>query len=145
MKECIREMEACVKQIRDAITASKKAYDDLKSIFENSSTVASEGRKRLSSLLDTASQLELQFAEHLKTAGFEDEQAYQQAKMSEEVVKDSEKQLKKYGEQRKSLTDQAAALREKLNGKERVDVSRLEQQQQQWKEKRRKLKQKKRR
>ncbi len=133
LRACVRDMEDRAGQIRNAIAGSRKAYDELKTKFENSRTVAGEGRKHLSALQETADRLRKQFEENLKAAGFEDEEAYRLAKMSEKDVKDAERRLKEYGEQKKSLTDQAAALREKLDGKEKTDLSQLEERQRQRK------------
>ncbi|MBR7046002.1 MAG: hypothetical protein IKI23_10145, partial [Lachnospiraceae bacterium] len=55
----------------------------------------------------------------LGAAGFEDEPAYRLAKMPEKDINDAERKLKQYGEQKASLTDRVAGLREKLAGKER--------------------------
>jgi hypothetical protein len=71
-----------------------------------------------------------------RAAGFEDERAYQLARLPDDAVNDIEARLKKYGEQRTSLADQTSSLRRKLAGKEKIDLSGLEQRQRDWKAKR---------
>ena len=135
LEQRISEMESRAKQYREAVEAARKTCVDLTVRMEKSRTEAEQGQKRLSSLLETEERLEQQFREHCAAAGFEDERAYQLAKLPDMKMRDIELRLKAYGEQKKSLTDQAATLREKLNGKERVSLSGLEEQQRAWKAK----------
>ena len=135
LEQRIGDLKARAKQYRDAIEKSGKAYIDLTILLEKSRTTVEQGQKRLSSLLETAEQLNRRFRESLAAAGFEDERAYQLAKRPEKAMAELEKKLKEYGEQRKSLSDQAAGLREKLAGRARVDLSDLDGQQRDWKEK----------
>ncbi len=131
----ITEMEARAKQIRDTIEKSRKELDGLRIQMEKSQTAMDQGRKRLSSLLEAEKELNRAFGERLAAAGFEDERAYRLAKLPEKTIKETEKELREYGEKKKSLTDQAAALREKLTGKERIDLSELEGRKRDWNEK----------
>lgn len=135
LEQRVSAMEAQAKQYRNAIEESRKACADLTIRLEKSSTAVEQGQKRLSSLQETAAQLDGQFREHLAAAGFEDERAYQLAKLPAKAMDDLEKQLREYGEQKKSLADQAAVLQQKLACKERIDLTGLQQQRQTWREK----------
>ena len=135
LEQRIQSMETRAGQYRNAIEESRKACADLTIRLAKSRTTAEQGQKRLASLLETADQLARQFREHLTAAGFEDERAYQLAKLPEKDAKSAEKQLKDYGEQKKSLTDQITGLRGKLAGKERIGLSDLACRQQEWKAK----------
>ncbi len=135
LKQRIGELETRAEQLRRAIDESRKAYANLTIQIEKSRATVEEGQKRLDALLETAERLGKQFRDHLGAAGFEDEQAYRLAKMPEKDINDAERKLKQYGEQKASLTDRVAGLREKLAGKERIDLSGLEQQRQDWKTK----------
>ena len=133
LKQRIGDLEAQAKQLRSAIDERRKVCANLMTQIEKSRTTVEEGQKRLASLLQTAGQLKAQFRDHLTEAGFEDERAYRLAKLPESTLNDIDRQLKEYGEQKASLTDQVAGLREKLAGKEKIDLSGLKQQQQDWK------------
>ena len=128
LKQQIGELESQAKRYRIEIENSEKAYADVSIQMEKSRTFVDDGRKRLSSLLEAAQQLEERFRAKLTAAGFEDERAYRLAKLTEADINDLERNLKQYGEQRASLTDQVDRLREKLAGKERMNLSGLERQ-----------------
>jgi DNA repair protein SbcC/Rad50 len=129
------EKEKQAKEYRRAIEDSRQACTDLQIQKEKNSAALADGRERLSALEKEAEQLKTQFAEHLTEAEFEDERAYQLAKMPTKEIAEAEKQLKEYSEQKKSLADQAAALKEKLNGKEKIALSDLEQRLWEYKQK----------
>ena len=133
LKGRIGDLESRAKQIRSAIDESRKVCANLSTQIEKSRTTVGEGQKRLAALLEAAEQLKAQFRDHLTATGFEDERAYQCAKLPESTLNEIDGQLKAFGEQKASLTDQVAGLREKLAGKERIDLSGLERQQRDWK------------
>ena len=135
LEQRIDALKSKAKQYRDAIKESREACDALRIQLEKSRTAVDEGQKRLSSLLETAKQLEERFRERLAAAGFEDERAYQLAKLPENAMSDIDRQLKDYGERRKSLADQVESFQNKLDGKERIDLTALEQQQREYKAK----------
>ena len=132
LEQRISDMESRAKQYRDAIKESRETCEALRIQFEKSRTSVDDGRKRLSALLEAANRQEARFRERLAAAGFEDEQGYKLSKLPEKDMADIDKQLKDYGERRKSLADQVESLREKLAGKERIDLSSLEQQKNDW-------------
>ena len=133
LKQRIGDLESRAKQLRSAIDESRKACARLTTQIEKSRTTVEEGQKRLANLLETARQLKAQFLDHLAAAGFEDERAYRLAKLPESALNEIDLQLKEFGEQKASLTDQVAGLRDKLAGKEKIDLSELKQQQREWK------------
>ena len=132
LKQRIGDLESRAKELRSEIEESAKAYTDLSIQMEKSRTSVEDGKKRLSSLLETARRLEEGFRAKLTAAGFEDEGAYRLAKLPEADVNGLDRQLKQYGEQKASLTDQVSALREKLAEKEKIDLSGLERQKAEW-------------
>ena len=136
LQQRINSLNAEAKRFRDAIDDSRKVCNDLAIAIEKNRTVVEQKQQALSSLLETGEQLKKQFFEHLIASGFEDERAYRLARLTDNAVKEIEGRLKKYGEQRTSLMDQTARLREKLVGKQIIDLSDLEQRQRDWKAKR---------
>ena len=133
LKQRIGTLESRANQLRSAIDENRKACARLTTQIEKSRTTVEEGQKRLANLMETAEQLKAQFRGHLAAAGFEDERAYRLAKLPESTLNDIDRQLKAFGEQKASLTDQVAGLLEKLAEKEKIDLSGLEQQQRDWK------------
>ncbi len=126
LEQRIGDFKSRAERLRGEIDESKKACDDLTILITRNQTAVEEGRKRLAALLETADQLDRRFRERLAAAGFEDERAYRLAKLPDRDMNDLEGRLKQYGEQRRSLSDLAAGLRERLAGKERTDLSDLE-------------------
>ena len=135
LKARIGEMESRAIQLRGEIDRTRKEYNDLAIQLEKNRAAVEQEKKALASLRETAGQRERRFREALAAAGFEDEQAYQLAKMPENDRNNAERQLREYGEKKASLSDRAAELGGKLAGKERTDLSGLERQQREWKEK----------
>ena len=128
----VREKEARAKELRSAAEQCGKALAELTLRIAKNRAAEEEGQKRLVSLAETEGTLKQRFQEHLLEVGFTDEQMYRQARQPEEKILLAEQQLKAFGEQKQSLTDQVTLLREKLAGKELIDLSGLERQRQEW-------------
>ena len=121
----IREKQEQARRYREAITQADEALKALQITMAENRTTAEQGRQRLEELRRASETLRNAFREHLSAAGFEDERAYQLAKMPVAAMRETDRQLKAFGEQKKSLADQIAQLREKLAGKEKRDISGL--------------------
>ena len=122
----IEEKKALAATIRDAIGQSDKKLQTLRIAEEKSRTAAEQGRKRLESLLKTGDNLSRAFDDRLAAAGFEDERAWQLARLPEKAMEQAEDTLRRYGEQKRSLEDRADMLRDKVLGKEWTDTDALE-------------------
>ena len=122
----IREKQNQARQYRDAVTRADETLKALEIIIARNRAAAEHGRQRLEELRRTAETLQAAFQEKLAAAGFKDERDYQLAKMPDRAMNEADRQLKEFGEGKKSLTDQISGLREKLAGKERTDISGLE-------------------
>jgi len=136
LQQRIDSLNGKAKQFRDAIDESRKSCNDLTIALEKNRTAVEQKQQGLSGLLETGEQLKKSFFERLIASGFEDERAYQLARLPDKAVNEIEARLKKYGEQRTSLADQTTRLRQKLEGKQKTDLSDLEQRHQDWKRKR---------
>ena len=101
VKQRIRDVESQAKQIRDAIDERREAYTTLTIQIAKNRTSVEDGQKRLSSLHEKGAQLAEAFRERMTAAGFEDEPAYQRAKLSERDIADMEDRLRAYGEQKR--------------------------------------------
>ena len=128
LKRKAAEKKALAQAYRDNIAKSGETLQQLRIRLEKSRDAAERGKARLKELEQTAAVLSAAFLERLRAAGFEDAEAYRLARMPEEETEKAEERLREYGEKKKSLGDQAAALREKLAGRERADLNALGQQ-----------------
>ena len=135
LEQRINGLESQTQIFRDAIKASREACEAIRVKLEKSRAAVEQGQKHLSSLLEREGHLKKQFRERLVAAGFEDEQAYHLSKLPEKDMTELDKQQKDYGEQKKSLADQVESLQNKLDGKEMIDLTTLEQQQREYKAK----------
>ena len=128
LEKRIGDMRKQAQQYRAAMEDARKTRTDLQLQAEKSRAILDQGRQRLDGLRKNAEALGAQFREQLTDAGFEDERAYHLAKLPDAEAEKLDRTLREYGEQKKSLTDQAASLKEKLAGKEKADVTALEKQ-----------------
>ena len=125
LEKQVQEKQDLARQYREAITRADEALKALQITIAENRTAMEHGRQRLEELRRSAETLQNTFREHLTAAGFEDERAYQLAKMPDAAMREADRQLKEYGEQKKSLADQITQLREKLAGKEKTDIGSL--------------------
>ena len=125
LEKQIRVKQEQARQYREAISQADEALKALQITMAENRTAAEHGRQRLEELRRNAETLNNTFREHLTAAGFEDEGTYQLAKMSAAAMRETDRRLKTFGEQKKSLADQIAHLKEKLAGKEKTDISGL--------------------
>ncbi|MBQ8137806.1 MAG: hypothetical protein IJ174_10295, partial [Clostridia bacterium] len=132
LEKRIQEKHGQAMQYRNAITRADEALKAVQIALAQSRTALEQGKQRHSELQKASEALQSAFRAHLAAAGFADERAYQLAKLPEAAVKEAEKQLRTYGEQKKSLADQIAVLRQKLTGKEKTEISRFMQQLKEW-------------
>ena len=119
----IREKQELAGAYREAIAGAEKDLKALQISAAENRAAAEHGRKRLEDLRRASDELRAAFLRHLAAAGFEDEQAYQLAKMSEAAMDRADRELRAFGEQKKSLGDLIAGLQEKLAGRERTEIS----------------------
>ena len=128
LKKQIKEKKELAQTYRDAMEHTAEELKALQIAIEKNRTVVENGKQRLVTLRHTAEERLQTFHEHIKNAGFESERDYQLAKLPEAAITQAEKQLREYGEKKKSLADQQAAYEQKLSGKERINIISLEQQ-----------------
>ena len=121
----IAEAESAAEKYRAVIAGAEKELGELKLRLERSRAAVSEGEKTLASLLKEGRTLKARFAQKLLEAGFGDEREYRLALLPESAVRDLENSVKVYGEKKRSLTDRVSELKEKLDGKQRTDMTAL--------------------
>ena len=126
LRQRIDSMKTRVRQIQEVIEQRRKALETLNIIIEKNREAVRLGRSRLDETRQQGLQLRESFHAALAKQGFTDENDYRLARLSESDTALLDKELRTYGERRQSLTDQAAALQEKLAGKTTTDASSLE-------------------
>ena len=118
---------------REAKDAAEREMNGLRILMEKSRDAAERGEKRLGELRREAEEMERRFAQKLALSFFADAEAYRAAKMTRQEMLDAEKRIREYGERRKSLSDRAAELKEKLVSAQRCDLEDTEKRLQEWK------------
>jgi len=126
LRRRIEGMQSRVRQIQEALEHNRKALERLTIAMEKSREAVQLGRSRLDEARQQGLRLQESFRLRLAECGFSDENDYRLARLSEGDMARLDKELRTYGERRQSLSDQAAALREKLSGKAVSDISALE-------------------
>ncbi len=122
LKDLRERAEALRKDEKDA----REALTALRIGAEKSRTAAEENRARLADLEEKRAALREKFLTEIKAAGFEDERAYTLAGMTQAAMEEKDRRIREYGEKRKSLSDQAEALRQRTLGRDRQDLTALE-------------------
>ena len=126
LMETAAELRERAERYRKAFEICRKACEDLRTRLEAERTAANRGEERLSSLRESAKELDRRFREKLDASGFADEREYRDAVLAEEEAAALEREIRSREESKRSLSDRIAALRERVAGKERVDLERLE-------------------
>ena len=122
----IAEKSARAEADRKALEETRGRWDTLRLTAERSREAARQSGETLKRLTEQGVAQRAKFDAGLTAAGFADERDWRAAAMSEAETAEAEKTVREYGERKKSLTDQAAVLREKLAGRSRADLRALE-------------------
>ena len=127
LRRRIDGMQKSARQLRGDIDILRESHQQLRLRAERGREAVAQGCRQLDTLLQQGEELQAKFRSRLTEYGFEDEQDYRQAKCSEREMAQLDRQLREYGEKKRSLADQADGLKEKLADKEVADVAALEQ------------------
>ena len=128
LEKQVREKQERARQYREAMRQADEALKALQITIAENRTAMEQGRQRLEELRRAGEGLQHAFRERLAAAGFADERAYQLSKLPEAAMNEADQRLRQFGEQKQSLADQTARLREKLAGKEKGDIAGLNEQ-----------------
>jgi len=113
---------------RLAIETSRTRLQQLKSRAEREQQKLEHEMDLVEALIADNQKLSAAYQGKLAENGFENEQDYLLAKMLPGRMEELEKRLNGYNEKRHALSDRVAQLKQKLSGKEKVDLIGLEQQ-----------------
>ena len=118
------------KQLRSRIKDAETALKNLQLEAEGKRTALSEGRKRLDTLLASEDEYRRQFREKLTACGFADADAYRNARLSPAKIEEIDTNLKEFNRRKQAASDKISELKEKTAGKQKQDISLMQQEQQ---------------
>lgn len=125
----VRQRVECVKKademqiICDNIV---KRFQEVKIAFESRKTLQTDYHAELKQLQNQIVRLESEFLECRMEHGFDDQMAYERAGLTEQEMINLRNELKSYYEEIKSLTDYERILKSELVGKERKNITELQ-------------------
>lgn len=122
------DMSECAKRIRETIKNQQNICNRLQAQISAVQSTLEVHRKTYSNLCEIGTSYRTQYNETLAENGFADEQAYQTAKLPDREIAQLDAAIRSYNEEKRSLLDRTAALREQLTGLEKTDVQHLQDQ-----------------
>jgi len=117
------EKEKLALSYRAAWENCRKEWNGLQIETEKSREALRQGKERMEHLEKQLASLRDAFSIRLAAAGFANQKAYGAAKRDEKEMIRLEKEIRRHGEEMRSLSDQIGQLEEKLQGKARMDLS----------------------
>lgn len=117
-------------QLRSRIKDAETALKNLQLEAEGKRAALCEGRKRLDTLLANEAEYRRQFREKLTACGFADADAYRNARLSAAKIEEIDSNLKEYYRRKQAASDKISELKEKTAGKQKQDISLMQQEQQ---------------
>ena len=128
VKDRIDALQTQAKTYQQAIETSRKTLQNLQLQYKGSEVQVQSLRQQAETMAARLAEQQQIFADGLREQGFDDARDMELAVMAEAAMAALEKKIRTYYERRQSLTDQAAQLAEKLQGKEPADLAALENQ-----------------
>ena len=125
----LKKQAALLKEQAEAILAqmeqTRKVAQEKLLEAESARAAVSGTQKALAESQKKTEELQRVFAEGLKAQGFETEQDYRAARLSDKELHEKETALQSFREELRSLNDRIGSLKEKLQGKEKTDLQSL--------------------
>ena len=120
--------KAAVKEIEDAINAATKAKDDAANNEASLKAKLEEQESNLKKMQTEEEKYKEKFEKLLESNKFSDEQEFLGFVVDEEIISDSQEEIKEYHEEVKSTDDQLKTAKEDAKGKKLVDITELSEQ-----------------
>ncbi|HHY10699.1 MAG TPA: SMC family ATPase, partial [Firmicutes bacterium] len=128
------EAEAVLKKLEAELEALKKALEAAQSLYQSTEkklaadkTLLQEEEKRLTAAVGSVEASRKAYLDKLSLLGFADEKEYRAALKTGEEIEQLEKLIKEYEEEVRAAALEAARLRRETEGKEKADLTALEQ------------------
>jgi exonuclease SbcC len=121
----IADMAVRAKAIRDAVKEQENRCNQLQMKISTVKSALAVYEQAYRELCTTGAGYRAQFKEKLAENGFEDEATYKLAKLPESEIAQLDESIRRYNEEKRSLLDRTAALREQLAGQEKMDIQYL--------------------
>lgn len=122
----IDELTAQIKSLEDAL---KEAQDKQQKCRDGYTALINTKQEREKALLEIKAEckaLENKFKDQILKQGFEGEEEYRSARLTEEEIVNIDNQIKEYNEKLKSVTDRYTQILIETRDMEEVDISELE-------------------
>ena len=117
-----------INEIEDAIIAATKAKDDAVKNEASKKAKLLEQKSNLKKMQTEEVSLKEKFEKLLDSNKFSNEQEFLGFVVDEEIISDSQEEIKKYHEEVKSTVDQLKIAKEDAKGKEPIDITELKEQ-----------------
>lgn len=124
------QMQQDAKRLRKISEDAQKALNDLQREYGVAQEKLSSTLKRLEEERAKQSALSAEFERQLVEFGFENRADYEAARLAPQEIEKLDAQIRRHGEERSACESQVGALRNELTGRQRVDLSALEQEKQ---------------
>lgn len=121
-------LENKLNEIKKAYDNNKKEYDSLNTKSKQLSATVDQINKNIIESNNQKLDAETKFNDALKQYSFKDKDEYVNSKLDNEQLTNLDKRINDFYSNEKSLIDQINALEDELKGKERKDISKLEEQ-----------------
>lgn len=122
IKNQIAQKRTQAKQISDQIDLCRKKLEALILQAEKSRETVLHCSQQIDKMQKRYSELRTHFDQQLAQAGFENARDYLSARLTEDEMDQLEQQIRAHQERKASLSDQIAQQKERVQGKERVDL-----------------------
>lgn len=121
----IADMSGKAKAIRDAVKERESLCNQLQMKISTVKSALAVYEQAYRELCAAGAGYRAQYNEKLAENDFEDEASYRLAKLPEREISQLDENIRRYNEEKRSLMDRTAALREQLTGLEKTDIQQL--------------------
>lgn len=121
----IADMSGQAKAIRDAVKERESLCNQLQMKISTVKSALAVYEQAYRELCAAGAGYRAQYNEKLAENGFADEASYRLAKLPEREISQLDENIRRYNEEKRSLMDRTAALREQLTGLEKTDIQQL--------------------
>lgn len=114
------------KQLNEELEQARKNYQDAKELLGTEKARGEEAEKRMKEIGSKLADERETFKHNLTAQGFENYQAYHQAKIPEQAIQQLDTEIRSYREEIRSVTDRFAELSEMLKDIKKPDMDALQ-------------------
>lgn len=120
-----QSLQSTLQKMKDELASAQRAYDKVREIILSAKSIIAENKGRCGNAEKNAESTRQVYADILSKCGFENEEDYKAALISEEQIKVNENQINQYNIDTETLKSLIKQLEGQLGGKEKTDTSEL--------------------